>query len=166
MHKRGSATKTKDMMQKEMLVAKTFAEKAITYVEDIKLRFKESDRHTEDLAAINYDYLHALVLLAISLGHLSFPEEATATMSKCFDIIENEIRVVDESGAEITAKAFRKHAMGLKNRLGVASQQILMVHTIKHTLLVLMSFVKGTLMLEKVFLKLKKITTTLFSKTT
>ena len=39
---------------------------------------------------------------------------------ECFDIIENEIRVVDESGAEITAKAFRKHAMGLKNRLGVA----------------------------------------------
>ena len=117
---RAALRKTKDMMQKEMLVAKTFAEKAITYVEDIKLRFKESDRHTEDLAAINYDYLHALVLLAISLGHLSFPEEATATMSKCFDIIENEIRVVDESGAEITAKAFRKHAMGLKNRLGVA----------------------------------------------
>ena len=41
-------------------------------------------------------------------------------MSKCFEIIENEIRVVDENGAEITAKAFRKHAVGLKNRLGVA----------------------------------------------
>ena len=70
---RAALRKTKDMMQKEMLVAKTFAEKAITYVEDLKLRFKESDRHTEDLAAINYDYLHALVLLAISLGHLFSP---------------------------------------------------------------------------------------------
>ena len=103
-----------------MNIAKKYAENAIAIIINLKSKWHKSKKHIEDVAAINYDYLHVLVLLAISYGHLSEAEEATRAMYKCFDIIENEIRVVDEEGANITAKAFRKHAQGLKKRLGVA----------------------------------------------
>lgn len=117
---RAAVRKTKDMVIKEMNIAKKYAENAIAIIINLKSKWHKSKKHIEDVAAINYDYLHVLVLLAISYGHLSEAEEATRAMYKCFDIIENEIRVVDEEGANITAKAFRKHAQGLKKRLGVA----------------------------------------------
>jgi len=117
---RAAVRKTKGMVIKEMKIAKKYAKNAIAIITNLKSKWHKSKKHVEDVAAINYDYLHVLVLLAISYGHLSEAEEATRAMYKCFDIIENDIRIVDEEGANITAKAFRKHAQGLKKRLGVA----------------------------------------------
>ena len=116
--RRATVTKSEGKESKEMEIVLAHSRMAMQLM-DSSRRNKGVEIEVEELIAMDYDYLRALLLEASSMAHLGRLKDASGALEKAFHLIDTEIRHVDKKGGKIARKAFKAHAKELNTTLSV-----------------------------------------------